>query len=57
VCGGDGRSDRELAQRLREGQAPNVKVYDKAAPPQRQAMVVAPQVQHSRGRAVPAPVR
>jgi len=32
----------KLAQRLREGQAPNVKVYDKAAPSQRQAVVVAP---------------
>ena len=47
----------KLAQRLREGQAPNVKVYDKAAPSQRQAVVVAPQVQRSRDRAVPAPVR
>lgn len=47
----------KLAQRIRDGQAPKVKVYDKAAPSQRQAIVPPPERQRSRERAAPAPVR
>jgi len=45
----------KLAQRLREGQSIKVKVYDKAAPSRRPAVVVpTPEVQRSRERAAPA---
>ena len=47
----------KLAQRIRDGQAPKVKVYDKAAPSQRPVMVPTPEIQRSRERAAPAPVR
>ena len=47
----------KLAQRIRDGQAPKVKVYDKAAPSQRPIVVPTPEVQRTRERAVPAPVR
>ena len=43
----------KLAQRIREGQAPKVKVYDKAAPSQRPAVMPTPEVQRSRERAAP----
>jgi hypothetical protein len=47
----------KLAQRLRDGQAPRIKVYDKAAPSQRPAAVPTPELQRSRERAAPAPSR
>jgi hypothetical protein len=47
----------KLAQRIRDGQSPKVKVYDKAAPSQRPVVVPAPEMQRSRERAVPAPSR
>lgn len=47
----------KLAQRIRDGHAPKVKVYDKAAPSQRPVVVPTPEVQRSRERAAPAPVR
>ena len=47
----------QLAQRLREGRAPQVKVFDKAAPSQRPAVVTTPEPQRSRDRAAPAPSR
>ena len=47
----------KLAQRIRDGQAPKVKVYDKAAPSQRPIMVPTPEIQRTRERAAPAPVR
>ena len=43
----------KLAQRIRDGQAPRVKVYDKAAPSQRPIVVPTPEVQRARERAVP----
>ncbi len=43
----------KLAQRLREGQSLKVKVYDKAAPSQRQVVVPTPEVQRNRERAAP----
>ena len=43
----------KLAQRMREGQAPKVKVFDKAAPSQRPVVVPVPEVQRSRERAAP----
>ena len=43
----------KLAQRLRDGQAPKVKVYDKAAPSQRPVVVPVPEVQRTRERAAP----
>ena len=43
----------KLAQRLRDGQAPKVKLYDKAAPSQRPVVVPAPEVQRTRERAAP----
>mgnify|MGYP000695118805 CR=1 FL=1 len=43
----------KLAQRLRDGQAPKVKVYDKAAPSQRPVVVPVPEVQRTRDRAAP----
>jgi len=47
----------KLAQRMREGLTPKVKIYDKAAPSQRQTNVPTPEAQRTRDRAVPAPVR
>ena len=47
----------KLAQRIRDGQAPKVKVYDKAAPSQRPVVMPTPEIQRSRDRAAPAPVR
>jgi Large polyvalent protein-associated domain 7 len=44
----------KLAQRIRDGQAPKVKVYDKAAPSQRPIVVPTPEVQRTRERAAPA---
>lgn len=43
----------KLAQRLRDGQAPRIKVYDKAAPSQRPVVVPMPEVQRTRERAAP----
>ena len=43
----------KLAQRIREGQAPRVKVYDKAAPSQRPIVIPTPEVQRTRERAAP----
>ncbi len=43
----------KLAQRIRDGQAPKVKVYDKAAPSQRPVPVPVPEVQRTRERAAP----
>jgi hypothetical protein len=43
----------KLAQRIRDGQAPKVKVYDKAAPSQRPVVVPTPEVQRTRERAAP----
>jgi hypothetical protein len=47
----------KLAQRIREGQAPKVKVYDKASPSQRPPVVLTPELHRSRERAAPAPAR
>lgn len=47
----------KLAQRIRDGQAPKVKVYDKSAPSQRPIVVPTPERQRSRERVAPAPVR
>jgi pimeloyl-ACP methyl ester carboxylesterase len=47
----------KLAQRIRDGQAPKVKVYDSAAPSQRPAVVPTPEMQRARDRAAPAPAR
>jgi len=47
----------KLAQRIRDGQAPRVKVYDKAAPSQRPVVMPTPELQRTRDRAVPTPVR
>jgi len=43
----------KLAQRLRDGHAPKVKVYDKAAPSQRPVVMPVPEVQRTRERAAP----
>lgn len=43
----------KLAQRVRDGQAPKVKVYDKAAPSQRPVITPTPDVQRTRERAAP----
>ena len=43
----------KLAQRIRDGQAPKVKVYDKAAPSQRPVVMPTPEVQRTRERAAP----
>lgn len=43
----------KLAQRLRDGQAPKVKVYDKAAPSQRQVVMPVHEVQRTRERTAP----
>ena len=45
----------KLAQRIRDGQAPKVRLYDKAAPSQRPAVVPTPEIQRSREQARPAP--
>ena len=47
----------KLVQRIRDGQVPKVKVYDRAAPSQRPVVVPTPEMQRSRDRAGPAPVR
>lgn len=47
----------KLAERIRNGHAPKVKVYDKAAPSQRTVAVSTPERQRSRDRAMPAPAR
>jgi hypothetical protein len=47
----------KLAQRIRDGQVPKVKVYDKAAPSQRPVVMPTPEMQRTRDRAAPAPVR
>ncbi len=47
----------KLAQRIRDGQAPKVKVYDKAAPSQRPVVMPTPELQRTRDRAAPTPVR
>ena len=47
----------KLAQRIRDGQAPKIKVYDKAAPSQRPISVPTPEMQRTRDRAAPAPAR
>ena len=41
----------KLAQRMRDGQAPKVKVYDKAAPSQRPVLTPVPEMQRTRERA------
>ena len=43
----------KLAQRMRDGQALKVKVYDRAAPSQRPVVVPVPEVQRTRERAAP----
>jgi hypothetical protein len=43
----------KLAQRMRDGQALKVKVYDKAAPSQRPVVVPVPEVQRTRERSAP----
>jgi hypothetical protein len=43
----------KLAQRMRDGQAPKVKVYNKSAPSQRTAVVPKPDVQRTRERSAP----
>jgi len=43
----------KLAQRLRDGQAPKVKVYDKTAPSQRPVVMPVPEVQRTRERVAP----
>ena len=43
----------KLAQRMRDGYAPKVKVYDKAAPSQRPVVMPVPEVQRTRERAAP----
>jgi hypothetical protein len=47
----------KLAQRATRGQSPRVKVYDKAAQPQRAAVVPTPEVSRTRDRAAPAHTR
>ena len=47
----------KLSQRIRDGQAPKVKVYDKSAPSHRPVVVPAPEIQRSHERAARAPVR
>jgi len=43
----------KLAQRTRDGQAPKVKVYNKAAPPQRPVVTPTPEAQRTRERVAP----
>jgi len=47
----------KLAQRIRDGQSPKIKVYDKVAPSQRPVVVPTPEIQRTRERVAPAPVR
>ena len=47
----------KLAQRIRDGQVPKVKVYDKAAASQRPVVMPTPEMQRTRDRAAPTPVR
>lgn len=47
----------KLAQRIRDGQVPKVKVYDKAAPSQRPVVMPTPEPQRMRERAAPVPAR
>lgn len=47
----------QLAQRLRDGQAPKVRIYDSAAPSRRPVAVPTPEQQRARDRAAPAPTR
>jgi Large polyvalent protein-associated domain 7 len=47
----------KLAQRIRDGQIPKVRVYDKAAPSQRPVTMPTPELQRSRDRAAPTPSR
>lgn len=47
----------KLTQRIRDGQAPRVRVYDKAAPSQRTVTVPTPEMQRSRDRGASAPAR
>lgn len=47
----------KLAQRSRDGQLPLVKVYDKAAPSQRPAVMPTPELQRAREHAAPVPAR
>lgn len=47
----------KLAQRSPGAPAPQVKVYDKAAPSQRPVVVPTPEMQRTRDRVAPAPVR
>jgi hypothetical protein len=47
----------KLAQRIRDGQVPRVRVYDKAAPSQRPVVAPTPEMQRTRDRAAPTPVR
>jgi hypothetical protein len=44
----------KLAQRIRDGQAPRVKVYDKAATSQRTPVAPTPELQRRRERTAPA---
>ena len=47
-------AEQKLAQRIREGQAPKVKLYDKNVPSQRPGVVPAQEQQRTRERAAPA---
>lgn len=47
----------KLAQRIRDGQTPKVKVYDRAASSQRPVIVPTPELQRSREQPAPAPGR
>ena len=47
----------KLAQRIRDGQAPRVRVFDKAAPSQRPVVTPTPELQRARERAAPSPAR
>lgn len=47
----------KLAQRIRDGQAPKIKVYDKAAPSQRPVVMPTPEMQRTRDHSAPAPAR
>jgi len=47
----------KLAQRMRDGQAPKIKVYDKAVPSQRPLVVPTPEIQRSREPSTPAHTR
>ena len=47
----------KLTQRIRDGHAPRIKVYDISAPSQRPAVVPSPEMQRTRERATPTPAR